>query len=493
MLIKRYYQELAVNKFLERDDIMYEILESDKLKEECGVFGIRSSDGSIDCARLTYLGLYALQHRGQESAGIAAFDGASVKCHKEMGLVSDVFREDILDSLKGNVSIGHVRYSTTGASNITNAQPLVIKYKMGNIALAHNGNLVNADVLRELLEDGGAIFQTSIDSEVIANLIARSARKGFETAIQETMQAIKGSYALVIMADDKLIGVRDPYGIRPLCIGKIGDSYILASESCAIDTVGGEFVRDVKPGEIIIIDDEGLKSMKIQEEIKSSICIFEYIYFARPDSTIDGISVYEARRNAGMRLALEHPVNADVVIGVPDSGTVAAIGYAEQSGIPYGEGLIKNRYVGRTFIKPDQRLRELAVQVKLNPLRRNVEGKRIIMVDDSIVRGTTCKKIVNMLRAAGAKEVHVRVCSPLIKYPCYFGIDTATRQELIGSRSTVEEIREIIGADTLGYLSIDGLLQSTSGTDSEFCTGCFSGVYPMSVPKEGNKFLFEKR
>lgn len=495
---RRYCRELAQDRLLERRGIMFDgldfdELEYDKFKDECGVFGIRCLDDAIDCEKLTYLGLYALQHRGQESAGIAVFDGNEILCHKDMGLVSDVFKGEVLDNLSGNTCIGHVRYSTTGASTVNNAQPLVIKYKMGNIALAHNGNLVNADVLRDLLEDGGAVFQTSIDSEVIANLIARYARRGFESAILETMQAVKGSYALVIMADDKLIGVRDPQGIRPLCIGKIGNGYILASESCAIDTVGGEFVRDVKPGEIVIIDDSGLKSLTIQEEIRSSVCIFEYIYFARPDSTIDGISVYEARRNAGMRLAKEHPVDADIVISVPDSGTVAAIGYAEQSGIPYGEGLIKNKYVGRTFIKPDQALRELAVQVKLNPLKINVEGKRIIMVDDSIVRGTTSKRIVNMLRNAGAKEVHVRVCSPLIKYPCYFGIDTPNRKQLIASNCEIEEIREIIGADSLGYLSIEGLLKSTSSTNSDFCTGCFSGVYPMAVPREGNKYIFEKR
>lgn len=468
-------------------------LEEDKFKDECGVFGIKCTDNSIDCAQITYLGLYALQHRGQESAGIAVYDGEGVTCHKDMGLISDVFKGDVLENLKGNVCIGHVRYSTMGASTVNNAQPLVIKYKMGNIAMAHNGNLINADVLRDLLEDGGAVFQTSIDSEVIANLIARYARNGLETAIQETMQAVKGSYALVIIADDKLIGVRDPQGIRPLCIGKIGNAYVLSSESCAIDTVGGEFIRDVQPGEIVIIEGSELKSFKIQEDTKSSPCIFEYIYFARPDSVIDGISVYEARRNAGRRLAEEFPADADMVISVPDSGTVAAIGYAEQSKIPYGEGLIKNKYVGRTFIKPDQRLRELAVQVKLNPLKKNVEGKRIVLVDDSIVRGTTSKKIVSMLKGAGAKEVHVRICSPLIKYPCYFGIDTPSRKQLIGSNYSLDEIRDIIGADSLGYLSIEGLIRSTSGTRTNFCTGCFSGTYPMAVPREGNKFVFEKR
>lgn len=473
--------------------MMYDILEEEKFRDHCGVFGIRCQDENIDCPKLTYLGLYALQHRGQESAGIAVYDGESIQCRKDMGLVSDVFKGDILENMKGDVCIGHTRYSTTGASNAANAQPLVIKYKMGNIALAHNGNLINVDVLRDLLEDGGAVFQTSTDSEVIANLIARYAKRGFETAVQETMQAIKGSYALVIMADDKLIGVRDPRGIRPLCIGRIGNGYLLASESCAIDTIGGEFIRDVEPGEIVIIDNDGLKSSKIEEETRSAGCIFEYIYFARPDSTIDGISVYEARRNAGMRLAEEYPVDADVVISVPDSGTVAAIGYAEQSKIPYGEGLIKNRYVGRTFIKPDQKLREIAVQVKLNPLKKNVEGKRIILVDDSIVRGTTSKKIVSMLRSAGAKEVHVRVCSPLIKYPCYFGIDTPSRQQLIGANYSQDEIRDLIGADSLGYLSLNGLIEATSMANLDFCTGCFSGIYPMSVPREGNKFVFEKR
>lgn len=369
----------------------------DKFKEECGVFGIFSKE-TENVADITYYGLYALQHRGQESAGIAVSNGKEIICHKSMGLVSEAFNGEDMKKLKGNAAIGHVRYSTAGSSNITNAQPIVTQYKLGSMAIAHNGNLVNADVIRELLEDGGSIFQTSIDSEVVLSLIARGAKKGIETAVFDAIQAVKGSYALVILTDDKLIGVRDTYGIRPLCIGKLGESYILCSESCALDAVGADFIRDVMPGEIVIIDKDGLRSLNKAEKTQCKTCSFEYIYFARPDSTIDGINVYESRVKVGEVLYEESPVEADIVVGVPDSGIAAAVGYARASGIPYGIGFIKNKYVGRTFIAPSQEIREKAVALKLNPLKSNVEGKRVVLIDDSIVRGTTSLKLVELLK-----------------------------------------------------------------------------------------------
>jgi len=457
-------------------------LEGDKFKDECGVFGIYSTEG-FDVASITYFGLYALQHRGQESAGIAVGDGEDINCYKNMGLVSDVFNEKILADLKGISAIGHVRYPTAGSNSINNVQPINAKYKLGSLAIAHNGNLVNADVIKELLEDGGTVFQTSSDTEVILHLIGRAAKKGIERAVVDAMQAVKGSYAIVIQTESKLIGARDPYGIRPLCLGKINESYVLCSESCALDTVGAEFIRDINPGEIVIIDENGIKSINFAEKTKCETCSFEYIYFARPDSTIDGINVYETRVKAGRMLFEENPVDADVVIGVPDSGIPAAVGFSRASGIPFEIGFIKNRYVGRTFITPSQDMRERAVSVKLNPLKVNVVGKRVVIIDDSIVRGTTSRKLVETLRKAGAKEVHFRISSPVVKYPCYFGIDTPYRSELIGARLTVEEINTEIGADSLGFLSIDGLLESM-GKDKGFCLGCFSGVYPVSAPIE---------
>ncbi|TDT62323.1 amidophosphoribosyltransferase [Fonticella tunisiensis] len=463
----------------------------DKFKEECGIFGIFSNK-EMDVASITYYGLYALQHRGQESAGIVVSNGKDIICHKDVGLVSDVFSENILMNMKGFSAIGHVRYSTAGLNTRTNAQPLLGKYKLGSMAIAHNGNLVNADVIRELLEDGGVIFQTSIDSEVILNLIARGAGKGIERAVADAIQAVKGSYAIVILTEDKLIGVRDPNGIRPLCIGKIGESYILCSESCALDAVGAEFIRDVKPGEIVIIDKDGIRSIDFAEKIKPATCAFEYIYFARPDSTIDGINVYLARERSGEMLYRECPADADIVIGVPDSGIAAASGYSMASGIPYGIGLIKNKYVGRTFISPSQELRERAVSVKLNALRVNVKGKRVVLIDDSIVRGTTSRRLVEILRRAGAAEVHFRAASPVVKYPCYFGIDTPHRRELIGSKLDVESIRKEIGADSLGYLGIEGLLKSL-GENRDFCLGCFNGIYPVSAPIEMDKLHLERK
>ncbi|WP_206427334.1 amidophosphoribosyltransferase [Clostridium rectalis] len=462
----------------------------DKFKEECGVFSIFSPK-SMEVGAITYYGLYALQHRGQESAGIVVCDGKELSCHKDMGLVSEVFNSEVINNMKGISAIGHVRYSTTGSSNKNNAQPIMGTYKLGSIAIAHNGNLVNADVIRELLEEGGAIFQTSIDSEVILNLISRKAKIGIENAVLNAVQAVKGSYAIVILTEDKLIGVRDPNGIRPLCIGKLEDSYIMCSESCALDNVGAEFIRDVKPGEIVIIDNEGIKSINICEKTKCATCAFEYIYFARPDSTIDGINVYNSRVLAGEQLFKECPVDADIVIGVPDSGIPAAVGYSKASSIPYGIGLIKNKYVGRTFISPSQSLREKAVSIKLNPLKVNIENKRVVIIDDSIVRGTTSKKLVDILKKSGAKEVHFRVSSPMVKYPCYFGIDTPYRKDLIGANFSVEEIKNIIGADSVGYLSLQGLLKSLK-KDRGFCLGCFSGIYPLATPKESAKERLEK-
>lgn len=465
-------------------------IEDDKLKEECGVFGIYTEE-KIDVAKVTYYGLYALQHRGQESAGIAISDGQDINCHKGMGLVSEAFNEEILESLKGRSAIGHVRYSTTGSSNIVNAQPILGKFKLGSIAIAHNGNLINPDIIRELLEDGGCIFQTTNDSEVILNLIARGAKRGIENAVLDAIQAVKGSYAIVILTNDKLIGVRDPNGIRPLCIGKLNESYILCSESCALDAVGAELIRDVRPGEIVIIDKDGLKSIDFTEKAKHESCSFEYVYFARPDSIIDGINVYLARIKAGEELYKENPVDADIVIGVPDSGLPAAMGYAKASGIPYGTGFIKNKYVGRTFITPSQEMRERAVSVKLNPLKSNIEGKRVILIDDSIVRGTTSRKLVELLRKAGAKEVHFRAASPAVKFPCYFGIDTPYRKDLIGAVKELDSIREEIGADSLAYLSIQGLVNSLGGTN-KFCLGCFKGVYPIAAPIETSKEHLER-
>jgi amidophosphoribosyltransferase len=463
----------------------------DKLREECGVFGIYSKDNH-DVSRLTYYALYALQHRGQESAGIAVNTAGEgyIKHHKAMGLVPEVFNEKVLNDLKGKSAIGHVRYSTTGASLIENAQPMVVKYKNGQMALAHNGNLVNAAEIRDRLEEEGTIFQSTIDSEVIANLISRSrpSNNNIEEAIVQMMKTIKGSYALVILTPKKLIGIRDPFGIRPLCIGKVDGSYVVASETCALDAVGAEYLRDVEPGEIVVINEDGLRSIKTDIEKESRLCVFEFIYFARPDSFIDGASVHEARFEAGKRLAVEHPVEADLVIGVPDSGITAAMGYSAQSGIPYGQGLIKNRYIGRTFIQPDQGQRERSIKIKLNAMRSTINGKRVIMVDDSIVRGTTSRRIVQLLRDAGAVEVHLRISSPPVKYPCYFGIDTPSRKQLPAASKSVEEICDMIGADSLGYLSVEGLLKTPVGCRTNFCTACFDGLYPMEVPNEGDKY-----
>lgn len=471
---------------------------SHSLHEECGVFGMYDLDGN-DVASTIYYGLFALQHRGQESCGIAVSDTCGPKgkvtVHKDMGLVNEVFTQDILDSMKGDIGVGHVRYSTAGASTRENAQPLVLNYVKGTLGLAHNGNLINANDLRKELEYTGAIFQTTIDSEVIAYHIARERlnSKTVEEAVKLAAKKIKGAYALVVMSPRKLIGARDPFGFKPLCIGKRDNAYILASETCALDTLGAEYVRNVLPGEVVtitpekgIVSDTSLCLPKGQE----ARCIFEYIYFARPDSQIDGVGVYHSRIMAGRFLAIDSPVEADLVVGVPESGNAAALGYALESGIPYGKAFVKNGYVGRTFIKPKQSNRESSVKIKLNVLREAVEGKRIIMIDDSIVRGTTSDRIVRMLREAGATEVHVRISSPPFLWPCYFGTDIPEREQLIAYNRTIDQIREVIGADSLGYLEIPRLEEIADGLS--ICKGCFTGKYPIEPPKEDIRGDFER-
>ena len=459
-------------------------MRKDKFHDECGVLGVYSNDNSVDVAPYLYYGLYALQHRGQESAGICVNKDGVLTNLKDQGLVTDVFKGYKLNELKGNIGIGHVRYSTSGEGGAVNAQPLTAKTSSSQIALAHNGNLVNDQALRELLEDSGVVFQTTIDTEVMMDILARSLRHGLIEAIQRMVEIIKGGYALVITVGDKLIGVRDPYGLRPICLGEKEGMYILASESCAIDAIGGKLIRDLDPGEIVVIDSNGIETYGQKNWVGKRACIFEQIYFARPDSIMEGHSVYQVRHKAGRILARENPVEADVVIGVPDSGIPAAIGYAEESGIPYGIGLIKNKYSGRTFIQPNQQMREQGVRLKLNPLRDTIEGKRVVIIDDSIVRGTTSKRLVEILREGGAKEVHFRVSSPPVAHTCHFGIDTPQRKNLIASKKSVEEIREILGADTLAYLSIEGLIDSVGG-ENVYCCACFDGDYPMEVPVLG--------
>lgn len=456
-------------------------MREDKFHDECGVVGVYCKNRETNCASYIYYGLYALQHRGQESAGISVNRDGRITTHKDLGLVADVFKGNVLKSMKGNLGIGHVRYSTSGEGGVTNAQPLTVSLKSTQIALAHNGNLINDKALRDMLEDSGVVFQTTIDTEVMVDILARGLRHGVIEAIQRMVEIIKGGFALVITLEDKLIGVRDPYGLRPICLGKKDDMYMLASESCAIDAIGGELIRDLNPGEIVVIDENGIQSYGQNNWASKRACIFEQIYFARPDSVMEGRSVYQARHTAGRILARESPVEADVVIGVPDSGIPAAIGYAEESGIPYGMGLIKNKYSGRTFIQPNQKLREEGVRLKLNPLRDTIEGKRVVIIDDSIVRGTTSKRLVEILRSGGAKEVHFRVTSPPVSHTCHFGIDTPKRKYLIGAKKSVEEIRGILGADSLAYISLDGLNESVGG-GTEYCRACFDGDYPMEVP-----------
>ena len=464
-----------------------------KRRDECGVFGIfqagqdaRAADG-LSAAQKAYYGLYALQHRGQDSAGIAVSDGGTIRVHRAMGAVAEAFQPQHLADLQGRIALGHVRYATAGSCTIENAQPMVQGSRLGTIAVAHNGQLVNYDQLREMLEETGCTFQSTSDTEVIVKLIAKSYKKGLERALTDTIQMIKGSFALAVMTERSLIGARDPNGIRPLCLGRTDGGWILASESCAIDAVNGSFVRDINPGEIVIISDDGVLSFEFGERTSKRTCVFEYVYFSRPDSVLDGISVTEARMNMGMQLARESAVPADVVIGVPDSGLGAALGYSKASGVPYAMGIVKNKYIGRTFIAPTQEARENMVFVKLNAVPCDVRGKRVIVIDDSIVRGTTSRRLVQILRRAGATEVHFRISSPPVKFPCYFGINTPTRGELISANHDAAEICAAIGADSLAFLSGEGLIaacrQCNPAADG-FCRGCFTGEYPISVPSK---------
>ncbi len=459
-----------------------------ELHEECGVFGAYSLEHE-DVTSSIYYGLFALQHRGQESCGIAVSDTEGPKGKvvslKGMGLVNEVFDENNIEKLGGNIGVGHVRYSTAGASCAENTQPLVINYIKGTLGMAHNGNLTNAAELRQKLSETGAIFQTTIDSEVIAYMVARQRleTKNVEGAIKKAMESLKGAYSLVVMSPRKLMGCRDPFGFRPLCIGRRDNTYFLSSETCALDAVDAEFIRDVLPGEIVTIDKDGIHSDTSLCQPKSAKCIFEYIYFARPDSYVDGVSVYNSRIMAGKILAQMHPVEADVVVGVPDSGNVAAMGFALESGIPYGMAFIKNSYIGRTFIKPKQSVRESAVKIKLNVLKEVVRGKRVVMIDDSIVRGTTSERIVRMLKNAGATEVHVRISSPPFLFPCYFGTDVPSCDQLIAANNTIDQICEMLGADSLGYLDGERLNELVDG-DTNYCEACFSGKYPIEPPAE---------
>lgn len=465
-----------------------------KLHEECGVFGIAAApDDGIDAAAETYNALFALQHRGQESCGIAVNSGGNIVFHKDAGLVPDVFDADILEKLKGNMAVGHVRYSTTGNQHRVNSQPIVLSHVYGNLAVAHNGNLVNALELRRDIEQRGGIFHTTNDSEVIAHLIVRERMNtdDIEHAIKNAMHLMSGAYSLVIMSQRKLIAVRDPNGFRPLCMGRIGKTVVFASESCAFDAIGAEFIRDVEPGEIVSVEDGRIQSMPCGIPARESLCVFEFVYFARPDSVIDGVSVDESRQLAGKCLARQNKVEADVVIGVPDSGLSAALGFSKESGIPYGVGLIKNRYIGRTFIQPSQGQRRRSVRIKLNALSAAVRGKRVIMVDDSIVRGTTCARIVNLLREAGATEVHMRVSSPPFLHPCFFGTDIPDRLVLMAHNRTLEEIREIIGVDSLDYLRVEDLPETVPGLKMGFCHACFTGDYAVEVPDQVSKNSLE--
>ena len=454
----------------------------DKLREECGVFGIRTAGAGA--AAYVHLGLYALQHRGQESAGIATFDGAKTHLVKDMGLVGTIFTPERLAGLPGAVGIGHVRYSTMGSVTLENAQPFMEQTPWGVLALAHNGNLINAPALRRELEAAGHCFRATSDTEVITKLIATSRAETLEEAIARCMRRISGAYTVVAMAGDRLLAFRDANGIRPLALGQLGRAAVFASESCAFDQIGGEYVREVGPGELLVADAAGLRSIQVLPVVRRAACVFEYIYFARPDTTLADQNVHQVRRRMGRLLAREHPAAADVVIAVPDSGTSAALGYSDHSGLPCEIGLIKNRYVGRTFIQPDPSSRDLGVRIKLNPIRDVIAGRRIVLIDDSIVRGTTSHQIVRMLRHAGAREVHVRISSPPILNACYYGIDTSSRGELVASRLTVEEIRRSIEADTLGYLSHDGLVQALAMPEHELCLACLNGRYPTETPTE---------
>ncbi len=460
------------------------------IKEHCGLFGIY---GHPDSAQLTYMGLFALQHRGEESAGIVASDGRHMTKHIGMGLVEDIFTEETLKPLKGYAAIGHTRYSTTGSSRLMNAQPLQVDYSRGSIAIAHNGNLINALLLRDELEAHGSIFQTTIDSEVILHLLANPKYARFEEALTDTLQKMRGAFSLLVLREDELIGVRDPNGFRPLCIGQLGEVWILASETCALDLLGAQFVREVEPGEVVMIGKSGIRSIKPFPKQTPSHCIFEHVYFARPDSTIFGDSVQMVRHRLGRQLAREYPADADVVIAVPDSGNSAALGFALESGIPFEFGFMRNHYVGRTFIQPKQQTREFQARVKFNPVSAVLKDKRVVVVDDSIVRGTTCKTRLKSIRAAGAKEIHMRVSCPPIRHPCFYGIDFPTKAELIACTHSLEETRKFLEVDSLGYLSLEGLLSAVTGPKQNYCTACYSGKYPLPFGAEADKYILERK
>ena len=452
-------------------------------EEECGIFGIFNH---AEASNLTYLGLYALQHRGQEACGIVSSDGKALHSHKSMGLVADVFgNQETFNKLPGKAAIGHVRYSTTGSSVIKNTQPIMVEYSRGGIAVAHNGNIVNAQLIRAELEAYGSIFQTSMDTEIIVHLLATARNDSLVERITAALDRIEGAYCLLFLTESRMIAARDPNGFRPLCLGRQGSSYVVASESCALDLIEAEFIREIEPGELIVIDKNGMTSFFPWKKVSPTPCIFEFVYFARPDSYIFGKNVYMVRKEMGRQLAREHGIDADLVIAVPDSGVPAAMGYAEQAGIPFELGLIRNHYVGRTFIEPQQSIRHFGVKIKLNPVRDILKGKRVVIIDDSIVRGTTSRKIVKMVRNAGASEVHMRISSPPTSYPCYYGIDTPNRKELISASHTVDEIRKYITADSLGYLSHDGLMKSVGMDNTPYCTACFAGDYPICFPNMG--------
>jgi amidophosphoribosyltransferase len=458
----------------------------DKVNDECGVFGIF---GHPESSNLTYLGLYALQHRGQESAGIAASDGGLIRHHKAMGYVNEAFNSESLAKLPGSLAVGHVRYSTAGESLVANAHPIVVDSIHGQLAVCHNGNLVNAGELRDALVRCGAIFQTNSDTEVVVHLFARSRQEGVEAAIVDAISQVRGAFSFVMMTKDRVIGVRDPHGFRPLAIGKLGDAWVICSETCALDLIGATYVRDVEAGEVVIASAGGLKSIKPFGPAPQSQCVFEHVYFARPDSYVFGESVNEVRTQLGRTLAQETHIDADVIVPIPDSGVCAAIGYAEASGIPMRMGLIRNHYVGRTFIEPQQSIRHFGVRVTLNPVRSILEGKRVVLVDDSIVRGTTSRKIVRMVRSAGAREVHMRISCPPTVSPCFYGIDTPRRSELIAATHTLDEIRKYLDADSVAYLSLDGLTSAVHGGRSKYCTSCYTGVYPVAFPRDETAYL----
>ncbi len=466
----------------------------DSPREECGVIAVYSPGETA--SRLTFFGLFALQHRGQESAGIAATTGESVEVHADMGLVAQVFREADFQPLAGEMAIGHTRYSTTGSSELCNAQPMLVEGRSGTIALANNGNITNANELKEQLQqEWQCVFASTTDTEVIARMLINAPGSCWEERVFQCMRQLEGAYSLVALTPEGIIAARDPLGIRPLCLGKRGNGWIVASESCALDNLGAEYVREIGRGEVVSIDQNGLRSAVwsgVKESRPRALCVFELIYFSRPDSVMDGQLVHSKRQEMGAELAREHPVDADLVIGIPDSSTAAAVGYALESGIPFSEGLIKNRYVGRTFIEPEQKLRDLGVRQKFNSLGGVIKGKRIVVVDDSIVRGTTTPHVVSLLRRAGATEIHMRVCAPPIRHPCFMGVDMASRKELLAANYTVPEIREFIDADTLGYLSVKGLMRVVGGTDGGFCDACFTGNYPVPVQLELDKMMLEK-